>query len=675
MTKSKYLLSGLAAAALFPGVVCAQSTFDNSGNSLLKGTYFIRQVWYGNISATGTIGEAASLTGTISFDGNGNYTLNAQVSDNTVSSGTPQLLSNVAGSYAVNASGVFMMVDPLSTSDFIYGGVGASAITGSATENTNSFLDFMVAVPMGSSVTNASLNGTYRVVAMEYPNGDVTMVTNSSFLINPDGAGNLGAINLSGHAVNVSDTLFNQTISGATYSLSSSTGTLTFPAQASGTSLISGTKQFFVSADGNILVAGSLDGYDIEIGINIGGAAASTSLSGTYFSSGEDYESTSFAMNGVYYIDAFFGSTHASTSGGNTSFVADQRVNSDYYYQYDYTFSDQFSLAADGSATETNYLDYVGAGGAAKVLIGQSQFYSIELDVQAVPLTPTGSVILNPLGVANGANFLPITNPIAPGEFITLFGTGIGPASVVQAALPYPDTLGGVSVSINGTPAPVQLASSGQVNCIVPYELNDPFAVVQVTYNGVTSNAVTLYVDTSAPGIFTLDESGLGDAAALHKDGTVVNAANPAQVGETIAVYVTGLGTVSPASADGAAASSSPLSYTDDTIVAYVDDVGPIAPTYEGLAPGFAGLYQVNVTIPSTPDTGAVFLDINDTTNGAYDSVAVVEVSGTAASAKPKALQAGSGKRARSRHGRIRSKTNAPLNRRLPAFNQALLQR
>ena len=106
------------------------------------------------------------------------------------------------------------MDNPLSSGDAIYGGVGASALTGSSTENSTGFLDFMVAVPIGSSVNNASFKGTYRMVAMDYPAGDVTRVSNSTFLIQPDGNGNLGNITVSGHAVNVSDTAFTQSISG-----------------------------------------------------------------------------------------------------------------------------------------------------------------------------------------------------------------------------------------------------------------------------------------------------------------------------------------------------------------------------------------------------------------------------------------------------------------------------
>jgi uncharacterized protein (TIGR03437 family) len=666
MKGSRYLIP-FAVAALLPGVVCAQSTFDNSGNSLLQGTYFIRQVLYEGFTNDDEIGEAASLTGTISFSG-GTYTLNAQVSDDTVSNGTPQPLST-SGNYSVNASGVFAMDDPLSSGDTLYGGVGPSAIVGSATESTTG-IDFMVAVPMGASVSNASLKGTYRIVGMDYPQGDVTQVSNYSFLINPDGAGNLNVASLAGHAVNVSDTFFNQSISGATYSLSGATGTLTLPAQSSGTSLISGTKQFFVSADGNILVSGSMSGYDIQVGINVTGAAASTNFGGTYFSGGEDYISGYFAANGTYYLDDFFGSTRAATASGSTSAGADQRIGSDIFNPYDFTFSDQFSLASDGSATDSDSGDlyYVGAGGAARVVVGQSTAYTIELDVQATPLPVTGSVVLSPLGVVNGANYLPITNPVAPGEFLTLFGSGLGPASVAEAALPYPNTLSGVSVSINGTPAPVQLASSGQINCIVPYEISDPFAVVTVTYNGTTSNAVTLYTDTSAPGVFTLDESGTGDAALLHADFSVVSAASPAQVGETLQLFLTGLGTVSPAAQDGVA--DAVQATTDDTIDVFSDGPQALMPatvTFSGLAPGFAGLYQVNFVVPNTPDTGPVFLDIADENNGAYNSMATLELSTTSASARPKAVQVNTRLRAKSR-GKIRSKSKGFENRRVTGF-------
>jgi uncharacterized protein (TIGR03437 family) len=229
--------------------------------------------------------------------------------------------------------------------------------------------------------------------------------------------------------------------------------------------------------------------------------------------------------------------------------------------------------------------------------------------------------------------------------------------------------LKGVSVSINGTAAPVQLVSNGQINCIVPFEIADPYAVVQVTYQGVASNKVTLYTNTSAPGVFALDQSGTGDAAALHPNGNIVNAGDPALVGETIAVYVTGLGTVTPASKDGIADTT--LSFTVDTFDVYVDNVkAPV--TFSGLAPGFAGLYQVNFVVPSIP-SGAVNLDLFDESNGAYNSIATLEVSATTSLAMPEALHAGPQKRARG-NGRIRSKADVAPDRRQQGFNGIPLQ-
>lgn len=668
MTKGSWYLIGMAAAVLLP--IEAQTSFDNSGNALLSGTYFIREVLNANFSSTGVIGEAASLTGTITFN-SGTYTLNAQVSDTTVSGGAPQSMT-LNGNYSVNASGMFAMDDPLSSGDTLFGGIGPSAITGSATESSTG-LDFMVAVPMASAVTNASLKGTYRLVGMEYPGGDVTKVSNYALLLAPDGSGNLGVSGLTGHAANVSDTLYDQSISGATYSLSSTAGTMTFPAQASGDSLISGAKQFFVSADGNVLVGGSLSGYDIQIGINVTGSAASENFSGTYFSAGEDYQSGSLTSLQAYYLDAFSGSTHASAASGNVSAAIDQRLASDLYLPYDFTFGDQFTLAADGTSTDpiSSDLYFVGAGGMARVVIGQSSAYSIELDVVAQPVSVSGSVVLNPLGVVNGANYLPITNPVAPGEFLTLFGTGLGPSSIAQATLPYPDKLAGVSVSINGVPAPVQLASSGQINCIVPYSISDAYAVVQVTYNGTASNQVTLYTDSSAPGIFTLNQSGLGDAALLHSDGSLVDAASPAQTGETLELFVTGLGTVTPSAQDGAP--DTVLSYTDDTIDVFVDGPSAIISanvTFAGLAPGFAGLYQVNFVVPTTPDNGPVFLDITDENNGADNSMATLELSTTSAAAKPKAASLNVGRLSRNR-AKLRRKTSPAPHRRDAGFHQS----
>jgi uncharacterized protein (TIGR03437 family) len=151
------------------------------------------------------------------------------------------------------------------------------------------------------------------------------------------------------------------------------------------------------------------------------------------------------------------------------------------------------------------------------------------------------------------------------------------------------------------------------ISVIVPYEVasnQTGIANIQVINNGVKSNVVQMYLTDSSPGSFSQGANGIGLAAARHAaTGLEITAANPAQAGETISFYLTGLGTVSPTIADGALGPASPLSYSDiynaGNLSVYFNDynqgsVGnPGTLAYAGLVPGVAGLYQINVQVPS----------------------------------------------------------------------------
>jgi uncharacterized protein (TIGR03437 family) len=158
--------------------------------------------------------------------------------------------------------------------------------------------------------------------------------------------------------------------------------------------------------------------------------------------------------------------------------------------------------------------------------------------------------------------------------------------------------LANVQVLINNTPAPIVYVSSGQIAAIVPYGINTSVAQFQVVNNQQNSNPVTEFVNQTNPGVFTQDESGSGYAAALHANGAPVTASDPAQAGETVAVFASGLGPVFPSILDGVGAPSSPLSKTSNTFTADINGTAASI-AYQGLAPGFAGLYQVNIQIPS----------------------------------------------------------------------------
>jgi uncharacterized protein (TIGR03437 family) len=110
--------------------------------------------------------------------------------------------------------------------------------------------------------------------------------------------------------------------------------------------------------------------------------------------------------------------------------------------------------------------------------------------------------------------------PVAPGEIVTLFGSAMGPSSLVGLQL-TPDrqfavsTLADTRVTFDGIPAPLIYVSDKQVSAIVPYAVaGRSHTEVRVEYKGTPSDPVSIGVTPAIPGIFTLDATGRGQAAA-----------------------------------------------------------------------------------------------------------------------------------------------------------------
>ena len=160
------------------------------------------------------------------------------------------------------------------------------------------------------------------------------------------------------------------------------------------------------------------------------------------------------------------------------------------------------------------------------------------------------------------------------------------------------------------------------MNAQIPFEaLNGP-AQVQVS-SGAGTSTITVQVAANAPAIFTLNQQGTGAGAILH--GTtyqVVTDGNPAAAGEIISIFCTGLGAVSPAAQTGAAPAVPP----PQTIASAQVSIGGInAPVlYAGLAPGYAGLYQVNAQVPAGTPSGNPPLQIIQ--NGVTSNTVTVTV-------------------------------------------------
>jgi len=264
-----------------------------------------------------------------------------------------------------------------------------------------------------------------------------------------------------------------------------------------------------------------------------------------------------------------------------------------------------FSSSAAGVAVNDSGVYLVGQGNFDVANTGEG--FLAELEKTAAVVSDLKPRIL-PDCVVNAASF--VGGGVAPGEIVTIFGAAMGPSGTVPLSLAADgrlDTvLAGARILFNGAPAPLLYVSDTQSSAIVPYALAGQSSVdVQVEYQGVPSDVVTVPVLPSRPGIFSLDDSGQGLLAIVNEDGSVNSPSNPAARGSIVSIYATGGGEQDPAVADGQILSdvlprtSLPIFLTFDSgdEVSGTSALGEVL--YAGGSPGsVAGLLQLNVRVP-----------------------------------------------------------------------------
>jgi uncharacterized protein (TIGR03437 family) len=299
-------------------------------------------------------------------------------------------------------------------------------------------------------------------------------------------------------------------------------------------------------------------------------------------------------------------------------------------------------IAGDGIAGDT------GDGGPGS----QAQFnqpYGVAVDsLGNVYVADAGNAVIRELtpipfsigAVANAASIQAFAPPISgsgdatlavsPGEIVVIFGVGLGPANLTVATPSkgfFPTTLAGTQVSFNGTLAPIFYTSSTIVAAIVPYEVFGQTSVpVAITYQGHPSQVTTVPVAFTAPGIFTADASGSGQAAALNQDLSLNSASNPASVGSVVSFYGTGEGQTSPAGVDGKIAAAAPYPSPQQNVTVTVGGI-PAVVEYAGAAPTLvAGVLQFNVQIP-TGVPGGVSVPVVISIGGVASQTVTITVS------------------------------------------------
>ena len=213
----------------------------------------------------------------------------------------------------------------------------------------------------------------------------------------------------------------------------------------------------------------------------------------------------------------------------------------------------------------------------------------------------------NILSAAGGNPF----DAIGPGSIISIFGDRLATGIDVAQSAPLPLSLLDTSVLIAGRNLPLYFVSPNQLNALVPSGLNANTSYQVLVQRGTTySLPVAVDVAPAQPSIFrdTSVSPDQGFIIAVRGQGasqTQLEAkpGTPAHTGDTVVIYADGLGAVNPPVADGTAAGS-PLSITTNAVQVHFSDVAA-TPVFAGLAPGFVGLYQVNVVVPSGVPSGS----------------------------------------------------------------------
>jgi len=207
-------------------------------------------------------------------------------------------------------------------------------------------------------------------------------------------------------------------------------------------------------------------------------------------------------------------------------------------------------------------------------------------------------------GIVNAADNQP--GPLAPNTLASIYGVRL---SYVTAAISPNDILGGVlptvlpgtgvNVIVGNIAATIYYVSPDQINFLVPADLLPGKSSVQVVLEGHSGPAVAITLAAASPALFQLDAQ---NAVAVRPDGSVITPQAPAKPGEIVLLYATGLGqTVPPVPYREVFNQAAPLAELADfklVLDGAAAESGAVA--YAGIAPGFAGLYQINLILPKS---------------------------------------------------------------------------
>jgi uncharacterized protein (TIGR03437 family) len=268
------------------------------------------------------------------------------------------------------------------------------------------------------------------------------------------------------------------------------------------------------------------------------------------------------------------------------------------------------AINSGASGTGNGAVGYtVGANTSTSALIGTLTIAGQTFTVNQAAASVNGAPAIALNGVVNAASYMPANLPggaIARGSLFSIFGSGLGPVTGVQAAaFPLGTVLGGVGVSITqGSTAVDALplyVSAGQINAVMPS--NAPLGDVQitVTYNGNAGAPTALRVVNSNFGAFN---TAGGQGPGIFQDYVSASQqplntrSHPAKPGQIVTLWGTGLGPIS--APDNIAPPSGDLPVQVKVLVGNK----PAQKLYSGRAPCCAAVDEIVFKVPSDAVAG-----------------------------------------------------------------------
>jgi len=268
------------------------------------------------------------------------------------------------------------------------------------------------------------------------------------------------------------------------------------------------------------------------------------------------------------------------------------------------------------NSNATAYAEALPANSKLNFQVTPATSGSVQSAIETLPATTAIATVVKPGPVISPKGAIPAAGPapfpydVAPGAYVSIYGTNLASSTMV-AAQPYPTQLADVQVLVNGTAQPVVFISSGQINFV--YANVTPGLTQLTVKNANGQNTVNVRVAPAVPSIFLLDANSTA-AAVNALTAVVVGANTPFHANDIMALFLTGL---------GATTQQNGLAYAQIqptvTVGGQNCSVG-----YAGRAPSFAGLDQINCTIPAGVTGATVPVIVNS--GGRSSSTAFIAV-------------------------------------------------